>query len=63
MDLTVPLVLCFGSETMGLSAWLKSRCHALAGIPMLGAASSLNLACAVTAVLFEMGRQRADRTG
>jgi 23S rRNA (uridine2479-2'-O)-methyltransferase len=63
MDLTVPLVLCFGSETMGLSAWLKSRCHALAGIPMLGASSSLNLACAVTAVLFEMGRQRAATVG
>ena len=57
-DLTGPLILCFGSETMGLSAWLKSRCHGLAGIPMQGAASSLNLACAVTAFLYETARQR-----
>jgi 23S rRNA (uridine2479-2'-O)-methyltransferase len=57
-DLTSPLVLCFGSETMGLSAWLKSRCHGLAGIRMRGTASSLNLACAVTAVLYETARQR-----
>jgi tRNA G18 (ribose-2'-O)-methylase SpoU len=57
-DLTRPLVLCFGSETMGLSAWLKTRCHGVAGIPMLGTASSLNLACAVTAFLYETARQR-----
>jgi 23S rRNA (uridine2479-2'-O)-methyltransferase len=64
-DLTVPLVLCFGNETMGLSAWLKTRCHGLAGIPMQGTASSLNLACAVTAFLYETARQRtaAGRAG
>ena len=54
-----PAVLCFGNETMGLSAWLKTRCHRLAGIPMRGVATSLNLACAVTAVLYEADRQRA----
>lgn len=57
-DLAAPTVLCFGSETMGLSRRFKERCHDLATIPMRGAASSLNLACAVTAVLFEAARQR-----
>jgi TrmH family RNA methyltransferase len=60
-ELAGPVLLCFGNETLGLSAWLKSRCHALAGIPMQGVASSLNLACAVTAVLFEADRQRRVR--
>lgn len=59
LPLSGPAVLCFGSETMGLSRWLKERCHDLAGIPMRGVASSLNLACAVTAVLFEAARQRS----
>jgi 23S rRNA (uridine2479-2'-O)-methyltransferase len=57
--LTGPVVLCFGNETLGLSLWLKARCTVLAGMPMQGVASSLNLACAVTAVLYEMSRQRA----
>jgi TrmH family RNA methyltransferase len=57
-DLAGPVLLCFGNETLGLSAWLKSHCHALAALPMRGVASSLNLACAVTAVLYEADRQR-----
>jgi TrmH family RNA methyltransferase len=56
--LTGPLVLLFGNETTGLSAWLKSRCHELVGMPMRGVASSLNLAAAATAVLYERERQR-----
>ena len=58
-DLSGPLVLCFGNETLGLSAGLKSRCDMLARIPMAGVASSLNLACAVTAFLYEARRQGA----
>ncbi len=57
-DFRGPSVICFGSETMGLSAWLKERCGDLAGMPMRGTATSLNLACAVTAVLYEASRQR-----
>jgi 23S rRNA (uridine2479-2'-O)-methyltransferase len=62
-DLAPPLVLCFGNETMGLSENLKQRCRELAGIPMKGTATSLNLACAVTAVLYEADRQRSGATG
>jgi tRNA G18 (ribose-2'-O)-methylase SpoU len=57
-DFSGPVILCFGNETMGLSANLKERCDVLAGMPMKGTATSLNLACAVTAVLYEAGRQK-----
>ncbi|MCB0063187.1 MAG: hypothetical protein KDE19_13780 [Caldilineaceae bacterium] len=57
-DFTAPTILCMGNETMGLSTWLKEQCDALAYMHMQGVASSLNLACATTAILFEMSRQR-----
>ncbi len=59
VDFTRPSLVMFGNETVGLSDWLKSQCDRLVGLPMRGAASSLNLACAVTASLFELDRQRA----
>lgn len=57
-DFTQPTILCMGNETMGLSAWLKEQCDALASMHMQGVASSLNLANATTAILFEICRQR-----
>ncbi len=57
-DFTGPTILCMGNETMGLSAWLKEQCDTLTYMHMQGVASSLNLACATTAILFEVGRQR-----
>ncbi|MBX3011239.1 MAG: hypothetical protein KF832_07015 [Caldilineaceae bacterium] len=57
-DFTGPTILCLGNETMGLSAWLKEQCDTLTYIHMQGVASSLNLACAATAILFEVCRQR-----
>ena len=57
-DFAGPTILCMGNETMGLSAWLKEQCDALAYMHMQGVASSLNLACATTAALFEICRQR-----
>ncbi|MEZ4727461.1 MAG: TrmH family RNA methyltransferase [Caldilineaceae bacterium] len=57
-DFTGPTILCLGNETMGLSAWLKEQCDTLAYMHMQGVASSLNLACATTAILFEVCRQR-----
>jgi 23S rRNA (uridine2479-2'-O)-methyltransferase len=61
LDLSGAFVLCFGNETTGLADRIAGRCAAMAGIPMQGAASSLNLACAVTAVLCEADRQRRAR--
>ncbi len=57
-DFTRPTLLCLGNETLGLSSWLKEQCDTLAYIHMQGVASSLNLACATTAILFEASRQR-----
>ena len=57
-DFTRPTILCLGNETLGLSTWLKEQCDALAYLHMQGVASSLNLACATTAILFEACRQR-----
>ena len=57
-DFTRPTILCMGNETMGLSSWLKEQCDALAYMHMQGVASSLNLANATTAILFEVCRQR-----
>lgn len=57
-DFTRPTILCMGNETMGLSAWLKEECDQLAYLNMQGVASSLNLATATTAILFEACRQR-----
>lgn len=57
-DFTRPTILCLGNETLGLSLWLKEQCDTLAYMHMQGVASSLNLACATTAMLFEVGRQR-----
>ena len=57
-DFTRPTLLCLGNETLGLSNWLKEQCDTLAYIHMQGVASSLNLAGAATAMLFEASRQR-----
>ncbi|MEZ4860626.1 MAG: TrmH family RNA methyltransferase [Caldilineaceae bacterium] len=59
-DFTRPTILCLGNETVGLSAWLKEQCDVLAYLHMQGVASSLNLACATTAMLFEICRQRGQ---
>ncbi|EDY49703.1 RNA methyltransferase [Streptomyces clavuligerus] len=57
-DLTQPVLLLVGNETSGLSSAWRERCDAMVGIPMTGAASSLNAATAATAVLYEASRQR-----
>ncbi len=58
LDLRNPLVLLLGNETEGLSRALKERCDELVRIPISGAASSLNLACAASICLYEVQRQR-----
>jgi TrmH family RNA methyltransferase len=58
VDLTLPTVLAFGNETTGLSYRLAELCDRQVCIPMSGSASSLNIACAATAILYEASRQR-----
>ena len=62
-DFARPTILVMGNETQGLSAWLKECCDSLLRIDMQGAASSLNLACATTAFLYEAHRQRGGGAG
>lgn len=60
-DFTQPVLLLIGNETTGLSGAWRERCDHMVGIPMAGAASSLNAANAATAVLYEASRQRHRR--
>lgn len=61
LDLTGPTMLLVGNETVGLStAWRDTADH-MVGIPMAGAASSLNAATAASIVLYEAARQRRIR--
>ncbi|MCH8291279.1 rRNA methyltransferase [Candidatus Poribacteria bacterium] len=55
---TRPTILVVGNESRGLSRWCLDLCDSLVGIPMAGTASSLNVACAATAILYEVQRQR-----
>jgi 23S rRNA (uridine2479-2'-O)-methyltransferase len=62
-DFTSPTILLAGNEAHGLSVNYRNRCDALVAVPMYGSASSLNLAAAISIVLYEIDRQRsrADR--
>jgi 23S rRNA (uridine2479-2'-O)-methyltransferase len=57
-DFTQPTLLLAGSESAGLSAAWRELSDVMVRIPMAGAASSLNVASATTAVLYEAARQR-----
>ena len=56
-----PTVLMVGNEAAGLAYRLAELCDERVSIPMSGGASSLNLACAATAILYEAKRQREGR--
>ncbi|MBE0601226.1 MAG: rRNA methyltransferase [Firmicutes bacterium] len=60
VDFSRPTLLMIGNETDGLSRGLKETCDVLATIPLCetSSASSLNVACAATALLYEAARQR-----
>lgn len=58
-DLTLPTIVLTGNETTGLSTAWREAADAGIRIPMAGSASSLNMAAATTAVLYEVARQRA----
>ncbi len=60
-DLVLPTVLVVGNETWGLSSAYAEMCDVLARIPMGGSATSLNVACATSILLYETDRQRRRR--
>jgi 23S rRNA (uridine2479-2'-O)-methyltransferase len=57
-DWTGPTVLVLGNETWGLSAAYRELCDAMVNIPIYGSATSLNVACAASIMLYEIDRQR-----
>ena len=63
-DLTGPVLLMVGNETQGLCYAFKEGCDKLVTIPMAETsyASSFNVACAATVMLYEVSRQRALNT-
>jgi TrmH family RNA methyltransferase len=52
-------ILVIGSERTGLSHAFAELCDEIVTIPMLGSASSLNVSCAASVLLYEIARQRA----
>jgi len=59
-DFTPPTVLLVGNETWGLSASYQDLCDVTVKIPIYGSASSLNVACATSIMLYEIDRQRRN---
>jgi TrmH family RNA methyltransferase len=57
-DFRRPTVLLLGNETWGLSVQFRTMADATVRIPIGGSASSLNVACAGSILLYELDRQR-----
>ncbi len=59
-DFTQPLMLMMGNETMGLNKAFKESCDVLCTIPMDedSYASSFNVSCAASILMYEVVRQR-----
>src|SRR5699024_9429382 len=57
-DLTEPILLGVGHETVGMSAGWREACDVIAEIPMTGTASSLDASVAGSFALYEARRQR-----
>ncbi|NJR31694.1 MAG: RNA methyltransferase, partial [Chamaesiphon sp. CSU_1_12] len=60
-DWRQPTLLVIGNETSGMSAYYQQLCQATVKIPMGGFATSLNVACAASILLYEIQRQRSIR--
>ncbi len=56
-------IIIIGSEALGASAELKSRCDRFIKIPMNPQVDSLNVAAACAIIIAEAARQRYERTG
>lgn len=63
VDMKRPTMLMMGNETMGLNKAFKEKCDVLCTIPMAESsyASSFNVSCAVTVLMYEVTRQRAEK--
>jgi TrmH family RNA methyltransferase len=59
-DFTSPTVLVIGNETHGLGEAYRALCDRMTAVPMDGSATSLNVACAASIMLYEIDRQRRN---
>ncbi len=57
-DFTGPTAFVLGNETDGMSRAYQDLCDETVMIPLYGSATSLNVACAASIVLYEIDRQR-----
>jgi TrmH family RNA methyltransferase len=64
LDLTTPVLFLIGNEADGLNHHLADTCDLLATIPMSpqSSASSLNVSCAATVMMYELNRQRSCKS-
>lgn len=62
VDLRGPVAIVVGTEQLGLSAQWMQAATLTVRIPMLGVADSLNVATATTLLLYEVQRQRSQRS-
>lgn len=62
IDLRSPILLMIGNETLGLSQVYKEYCDILGTIPMMenSYASSFNVSCAASIMMYEVIRQRGN---
>ncbi len=60
-DWTAATILVVGNETWGMSQFFRALCDTVVRIPIYGSASSLNVACATSILLYECDRQRRGR--
>ena len=63
VDLSAPVMLMMGNETMGLNKAFKEYCDVLCTIPMSekSYATSFNVSCAGTVLMYEITRQRQNK--
>lgn len=62
VDWTLPSAVVLGAEGTGLRRLVRERCDRLVRIPMQGAVDSLNVSVAAGVVLYEVVRQRGEKT-
>lgn len=62
VDWALPSAIVLGAEGTGLRRLVRERCDRLVRIPMYGAVDSLNVSVAAGVVLYEVVRQRGEKT-